>query len=110
VTKDFFAGSFGGRTGVTTFLDLYFATIEKTKTKQNQKNTKTKISSKLVPVSTSRLPGNWVLHFDSVSYGLGAKGAGACCHCHVRCAQASIQASSTTRSGRRRGVSEDASD
>ena len=51
---------------------------------ENQKNTKTEISTKLVLVSTSRLPG-WVPPFTPlVTHGLGARGVGAYCHCHVR--------------------------
>jgi len=68
---------------------------------ENQKNTKTEISTKLVLVSTSRLPG-WVPPFTPlVTHGLGARGVGAYCHCHVRCAQVSIPATSSERSDKK---------
>jgi len=68
---------------------------------ENKKNTKTEISTKLVLVSTSRLPG-WVPPFiPLVTHGMEAKGVAACCHCHVRCAHVSMPATSSELSDKK---------
>jgi len=79
---------------------------------ENQKNTKTEIWSKLVLVSTSRLPG-WVPPFVplAAAWELGGLARVVTVMFVVRMSRSQrLQASSATRSGRRGGVSERASD
>ena len=57
-----------------------------------------------VALSWSRFPhlvyqGGFALF--PLSYGLGARGVAECCHCHVRCAQASIPATSSELSDKK---------
>jgi len=79
---------------------------------ENQKNTKTEISTKLVPVSTSRLSG-WVPPFVPLvtAWELGGLARVVTVMFVVRMSRSQrLQASSATRSGLRRGVAERASD
>jgi len=79
---------------------------------ENQKNTKTEISTKLIPVSTARVPG-WVPPFVPLvtAWELGVLARVVTLMFVVRMSRSQrLQASSATRSGRRGGVAERASD